>query len=758
MKSKRLIVISVLVIMGIIILAVFRLNDDPLSGAPDNVFLISIDTIRADHMSCYGYEHKTTPNIDAFAKKAILFEYCFANIPLTLPSHATMLTGLIPPTHGVHDNFNMALSDSVITLPEMLQKKGYNTYGIISAEVLNHQYGLNQGFDVYDDIFEAESGKDKLTAQRTADETAKHALTWLNENQDKKKFMFLHFYDPHEDYVPPAPYNSQFQHPYDGEIAFTDHCIGEFLNKLKSLDLYEESLIIITGDHAELLDEHGVTGHGFFVYQNALRVPLIIKPPFHTKPVKIKGNVTLPDIAPTIMAQCEIGIPDYIQGINLGDYFNGEDEITPERLIFNECLTATIYNGNSLLGVIQNQWHYIQTTRPELYNWLKDPVELNNLYIREPQRSRILQQHLSEILEGAVSTGEGSSISLDSKSVQALESLGYVGGSIDTDFSFNQSKPDPKDIYNIHIDMKLVADHRHNKKYDQAIKICKRHLARDPDILPFYDELGKIYSETQEYDKVIDLGKTQLSRTPTDIRVMKILVKTYNLAEKYEQAVEQINDILKIDPDDFDSFFFLGVAFFNKNEPEEAKKNFERALQINPDFVDAKLWLATIYQKQKQYTEALKYFKEALILKPDSVSIFDNIASIYLEQGKLNQAVDYWRKALELKPANIKFLNTLAWIHAACDIEELRNPPGAVDLAERACKLTEYKDPEILDTMSAAYGAAGAFDKAVETARKAIELARSKNKNDFADRIQTKLDLYRQGKAYLDPNLKSKNP
>ncbi len=334
-----------------------------------HIILISIDTIRADHVSSYGYPYKTTPRIDAFADNAVLFENCFSNIPLTLPAHSSMLTGVIPPTHGVQDNLSMALSDSVLTLPEMLQARGYATYGIISADVLNKRYGLDQGFDVYDDTFDGETSKSELVPQRFADETAAHALEWLEENREKKKFMFIHFYDPHTDYTPPAPYDKQFKHPYDGEIAFVDDCIGRIIDKLKSLDQYDDSLIIITGDHAELLNEHGEPTHGFFIYQNVLRVPLIVKPAGHSTPAKVADNTSLTDIAPTILAQSGIEIPPHIQGVDLSDYFVRRNHHITDRYIFNECLTATKYKGNSLLGVINNQWHYIQTTSDSLADY-----------------------------------------------------------------------------------------------------------------------------------------------------------------------------------------------------------------------------------------------------------------------------------------------------------------------------------------------------------------------------------------------------
>jgi tetratricopeptide (TPR) repeat protein len=518
----------------------------------------------------------------------------------------------------------------------------------------------------------------------------------------------------------PGNYKSQLS-LYAGEIAYTDHCIGQVLKRLKELKLYDSTLIIITGDHGEMLWEHGEPAHAYFIYQSAIKVPMIFKLPGKNKSRQIETIVGLVDIVPTVCKLLDVEIPGQVHGKDLSGYFRQNITNDPDRVLFCESLTATKFTGNSLLGVVSNRWKYIQTTRPELYDLIEDPHELNDLIREQPHRARLLKDRLQEIIERSVRR-EQSKIKLDTEAIQKLESLGYVAGDIEEDFTFDQSKDDPKDLIDLYQSVRKVDFLTETGDLKAAKELCLELLDQKPELHLLYKRMITIADHMKDNDA----------------------------------AISYLNKAVELKPDDFDSFFSLGLAFINKNEPEEAKKNFQRALQINPDLVDAKLWLATIYQKQKQYTEAVKYLEEALILKPDSVPVFDNIASIYFEQGKLNQAVDYWTKALELKPNNIKFLNALAWIYAACNIEELRNPSGAVDLAERACKLTEYKDPEVLDTMSAAYGAAGAFDKAVETARKAIDLARSKNKDDLADRIQARLDLYRQAKPFLDPNLKPK--
>ncbi|MHC5213006.1 MAG: sulfatase, partial [Planctomycetota bacterium] len=278
MKKNKLPIVIIVIIIIVAWLGV-KYNPAP-SSSINTIILISLDTTRADHIGTYGYRVPTTPNIDALAKESMVFEQTFSNIPLTLPAHSSMFTGQIPPTHGVHDNLATALPETATTLPEVLQANGYATYGIVSAIVMDHQYGLNQGFDTYDDVFEAaDKGTLAHVVERSGDETTAHAIRWLKDHANEKKFMFLHYYDPHFAYEPPPPFDKQFKHPYDGEIAFTDHCIGQFIDQLKAQKEYENALIVVTADHGEMLGEHGEETHTYYIYQSAIKVPLVIKYP-----------------------------------------------------------------------------------------------------------------------------------------------------------------------------------------------------------------------------------------------------------------------------------------------------------------------------------------------------------------------------------------------------------------------------------------------------------------------------------------------
>jgi len=289
-----------------------------------HIILISIDTCRADCLSCYGCQQKTTPNIDKLARQSVLFENVISAVPVTLPSHSTMLTGTIPHYHGAHTNNNYRLGEFNVTLAEMLQEKGYKTAAVIAAFVLDARFGLSQGFDSYNDRFlgKREPG---FVLERRAAETSKLAINWLAEHANEDFFLFLHYFDPHAEYIPPEPFASNFrENPYLGEIAYTDYCIGKVIDKLKSLGIYDSALLIVTSDHGESFGEHGEYTHGYFIYNTTIRVPLIFKLPGTNNAKRVKDIVGLIDVTPTILSQLGIAGPSHIQGKDLSDYFRGE--------------------------------------------------------------------------------------------------------------------------------------------------------------------------------------------------------------------------------------------------------------------------------------------------------------------------------------------------------------------------------------------------------------------------------------------------
>ncbi|UCF42983.1 MAG: sulfatase, partial [Planctomycetota bacterium] len=362
------------------------------------VVLISIDTCRADYLSCYGYPRSTTPNIDRLARQSVLFTNVITPIPTTLPAHCSMLTGTIPPYHGVHYNVGYRLGQSNVTLAEILRPMGFTTAAFISAFVLDSDFGLDQGFDTYDDSFE-EIRRNIFGSERRAGETSRLAIEWLQQrDKGEKFFLFLHYYDPHLEYEPPEPFASEFaDNLYAGEIAYTDYCIDLVIDKLKELGVYDSTLIIVTSDHGEMLGEHGEPDHGYFIYESAINVPLIFKLPRRNEGRKVDGVADIIDIVPTICGMVGADVPPAVRAKDLSVFFGSGRPGREERHLYCESMMPTRYNASSLLGVVTDRFKYIQTTRPELYDLVEDPNETNNLAERQPHQGRILQDRLKQI-------------------------------------------------------------------------------------------------------------------------------------------------------------------------------------------------------------------------------------------------------------------------------------------------------------------------------------------------------------------------
>ncbi len=488
----RLIVLLLLVVGGLLA-AWFLYGSGYFLGKYPNVLLISIDTCRADRLSCYGYELATTPNIDALAAEGILFEHAISPVPQTLPAHGSMFTGTIPPYHGVHDNFGYHLDKSNITLAEILRDSGFTSGAVISAFVLDSQFGTAQGFDSYHDRIESPM-QGQAIPQRQAGQTTRIALDWLEENKDKRFFFFLHYYDPHVEYEPPEPFASQFAgNLYAGEIAYTDHCIGQVIDKLKELGLYDSTLIIITSDHGEMLGEHGELTHSYFIYQGAIRVPLIFKLPGPSKPARIKSIAGIVDIVPPVCGLLNIETPKQVQGIDLSPSLKGEVSSGQDRHMFCESLWPTSYKANSLLGVVNDRFKYIQTTRPELYDLIKDPGESDNLVEEQRQRARIMQDKLAQILEQSVRKDAlDSKMAMDPETIERLKSLGYAGGTITEDFSFDQTKDDPEDLLECHLLQVRTSFYLTLKQYNKAEMFAEQMIQLRPDSAHGYKTLGDI--------------------------------------------------------------------------------------------------------------------------------------------------------------------------------------------------------------------------------------------------------------------------
>jgi arylsulfatase A-like enzyme/Flp pilus assembly protein TadD len=685
-KSLLLIMLVILLAGAGIWLVVQQRSSIP---AIRHVVLISLDTCRADYLSCYGYAQPTTPHIDALARQGYLFSHAMTPIPLTLPAHTSMLTGTIPPHHGKHENKDVHFDPSHVTLAALLKTKGYRTGAFVGSQILNSYFGLNRGFDTYDDRF-SQQGRSGFRSERRAEEVNRSAFAWLEKQKDNPVFLFLHYYDPHDDYDPPEPFATTFKEsPYAGEIAYTDHCIGEVFAKLKGLDMYESSLIIVTGDHGEMLGEHGETTHMYFIYQSAMKVPLVYKLPGSNAAQRIDDIASIIDIVPTVCDLLDIDPPAPIQGKNLAGYFSNTPPESEDRHLYCESLYPTKYEANSLLGLMSKRWKYIQTTRPELYDLQEDPGEQTNLVETHPHRARILKDRLAQILEQTVRQGKRQEDTpLDPETLKHLLSLGYVGGSsVKEDFSFDQSKEDPKD---------LIGFHEEYLKLEQLVEQNKLADARV-------------------------LGESLLKQHPGFYGLYKLLSATALNQKDYGNAIRYGEKAIALKPSGFKVHYNLAVAYSKRKQNEAAAEHFELVLEFIPKD------------------------QEAFLAK--RVEVHKKLGVIRARQNKFDLAIVQLQEALKLNPQQPGVLNTLAWTLATCPNQTLRDPPKALELARQACALTQFKDPQYLNTLAVAYATFNNFGEAVKTSERALALAQAKGDQTLVINLQKQLDLFKRALA-----------
>jgi arylsulfatase A-like enzyme len=699
-----------------------------------NVLLISIDTCRADFLSCYGFPLDTTPNIDDLAAEGILFERAVSPIPFTLPAHCSMLAGTIPPYHGVLDNGLFALSENQVTLAEILQEHEFSTGAFTSSFIINSDFGLDQGFNTYDDEF----GEERNTMgilERQGDETTQLAMDWLQEHRDEKQFLFVHYFDPHFTYDAPEPFGSKFASAeifknfspfksgvysaYAGEIAYTDHCIGKIIDKLKELKLYDSTLICITADHGEMLGQHKERSHGYFIYRGNINVPLVFRIPGRKKGLRIKNPAGLVDIVPTICSALGIEVKHEIQGRDLTAYYKDQKPY-PNRYLFCMCLEPTKYNANPLLGVVKDQYKYIHTTHSELYDLEKDKFEFNNLIKLQPDRARIMQAELRQILEDTeagkqIISGTG----VDTETLAKLESLGYVGSSVDGTFLIYPDKADPKELIDYHALGGRVGFYIQTGDYEAAEKACLKMIEENPDLYMGYYKMAISLAHQEKYSESIDylLKMTELEHD--NVFAYSGLADGYIQLEQYDNSIRYALKSLELKRDFILSYYYLGVCYYEKGMFDEFEKHLAKEIVEHP-----------------RYPKITALLAEKLI-----------------EKGQIRRAYKKYLNILELDPDSLDGLNSVAWLQAASMIDGIRNPQQAVGFALKACQVSDNRNPEALDTLAVTYAATGDFRKAIETSQKAIEVANFKGDDALAGRIQERQNLYRQGKVYVDTGL-----
>jgi len=499
----------VVVLVGLGLYLFFREGRFPFFSRVDrsnlNVILITIDTLRADHLECYGYDKIKTPELNRLAEEGVRFAQVVAPIPLTLPSHTSIMTGTYPLFHLVRDNGGYYVDEDYITLAEVLKKNGYATGAFIGAFVLDSKWGLNQGFDYYFDNFDLSKYRkvSLATVQRRGDEVEEEAMEWIASNGDGKFFAWIHLFDPHSPYTPPPPFDTLYPgRPYDGEIAYTDMLIGKLREFLVERNLLEKTLLVITSDHGEGLGEHRELLHGNFIYDTTLLVPLIIRfPKTEIKNLTIGEQVRLIDIMPTILDY--LGMPSHqdTQGVSLIPKIR-KRSLKLDLPAYGESYYTRIHFGWSELKCLRtDRYKFIEAPKPELYDIKEDPAELQNLYQEKKPIAERLQKELAQIIinHSAIDKQRRAPAEIDAETERKLRALGYTT-SIAAPFKSDTEGrllADPKDKVDVIRLMNKAEKESDQESTEEAIKTLEEVIRLDPNIVDAHMMLGNLLTEEQ---------------------------------------------------------------------------------------------------------------------------------------------------------------------------------------------------------------------------------------------------------------------
>ena len=752
---RRLVALAILTAFALAVVWLLLQKRSPQSRIK-NVLLISIDTCRADYLSCYGFDRPTTPNIDKLAAESVVFTNAISPAPVTLPAHASMLTGTIPPYHGIHDNVDYRLGEGDVTLAEILRENGFRTGAVISAFVMDSMFGLDQGFTDYDDKITTLADTVGIN-ERHGEETSRLALQWLDEHKDEGFFLFLHYFDPHAPYDPPPAFAAKFSNNlYAGEIAYADHCIGTVLRRLKELRLYDSTLIIVTADHGEMLGEHGEQSHAYFIYQSAVNVPMIIKAPGAAK-ARIDEPVGLIDLAPTVCAVLGIEPPEHVQGEDLSAYWE-KPQRPQQRYIYCESLLPSKYEAAALYGLVGERWKYIHTARPELYDLHNDPEETDNLAADHPQLVEAYAQQLKEILQSTLRQDNMTSkVQLDTEAITRIKSLGYVGGNVIEDFQLDQSrgKTDPKDLIEFHVAWKRAQSDKSpimkydkgggvsQRNYDKEKAICRDLIRSRPEFFAPHLCLGQIAMVQGDFPAAVSHFDESLRLKPDQFEAHDLMGRTLAQLDQADKAIYHLEQAVAMKPGDPMAHNNLAMILAQQGKLDRANEHFYQALAINPKLYETHYNLGRTLFLKGQFDKSVAHCETSLRLNPNQSETLNLLAQVRFTQGDARGAAGNLEAALKLKPNWPTALNNLAWIKTICDDTEVRDCQEAIRLARRACELTEFKRPQYLLTLASAYAGAREFSDAIGFSETALEMFRAAGNQTQVKQIEKEIRSYR---------------
>lgn len=602
---------------------------------PLNLVVVTIDTLRADHVHCYGYPRIETPTLDGLAQQGTLFEHAVAQVPLTPPSHASIFTGTYPPVHKVRNTGGFVLPSSPPTLAKILQDQGWDTAAFIGAWVLKKTFGFNQGFSVYDDQMpKLVQSRDQIEEpERRAGEVVDRAIAWLNAQSGKPFFAWLHLYDPHMPYDPPEPFRQKYRDRlYDGEIAYTDRELGRFIQALDKKAPPEKTILVVLSDHGESLGEHGEYTHGIFLYDSTLHIPLIMRGPGVPAGIRVKQQVRTIDVLPTILALMGGQAPPACQGVSLVPALSGRPVAT--AVSYGETLYPKMnMNWAELRAIRTDRWKYIRAPKPELYDLGQDPAEANNRLQQHPQEYRELDQQLKVI--AGMKEGKPEKIEanlMDQRTMEQLKSLGYLSGG-SREFKLTGQGTDPKDRVEVLKKLELATAPGPGKLPPaRRLELLRSAMEQDQTNPTIYYYLGFEYEEAGKYDDAMRVYRTAVEKGAENARLVSRMGDLYLRSGNKDAAIEAYEKATRLNPLNPSTQANLATAYVEKGRLVEAERVFQFILTTE-EYAPAYNGLGLISIQRQDPAAARGYFEKAAQLDPDLMEAQLNLGLIYRMSG-----------------------------------------------------------------------------------------------------------------------------
>jgi choline-sulfatase len=675
-----------------------------------SILLITLDTTRADHLEPYGAGNVDTPSLSRLADNGVVFEHAVATSPVTAPAHASLLTGLYPPRHGVRNNSTHYLPEDVSTLAELLSEAGYRTAAFVSTVILERRYGLDQGFEVYDDDIRSSVAGDerRMTVERPAGTTADRALTWLDAlDGDESFFLWVHFYDPHIPYSPPSPWSERYpERAYDGEIAYMDSQIGRLLQHPRVAA--DDVIAMAIGDHGESLGEHGEKTHGLLVYDSTIRVPWILRLPGGPTGVRIAAPISQVDLVPTIaeLVNLDSGTDvDALDGRSLVPLLWGENG-TPDRLIFAESeVPFFAYGWSRLRTVREGATKFIDAPVEELYDLQHDPGELSNL---AAEHRADVQRLAAEIETWAIRDETAdSAVAVDSETVAMLHALGYSGG--DPGRPEGMGRGNPVDLMPVHQELQIVGELLASGRPQEAVDRVQNALALDPDNIAALRDLSRGLTQLGSLDEAAAVAakasaiapwSAQAALVEADVEyhrgryqhALDLIDRSLELDDRFlearldrsrylvalgrtEEAVAVLENLLEESPDNsWVALRYAEIVELASGENGAAEQRLRAVLSRNPRFTEAWLLLGTVKKLSGQTSAEIAVYREAIVNGATSSDIAARLALLLAETSD-PAAETALREAISASPT------VRADLHLA--LGELLTTGGRTELARQ---------------------------------------------------------------------------